>query len=60
MKRLRLSAICVALMLVFLVPSAQASPGNARLTNDNSSYVSDYTLVTGNAYTDAVLTACSF
>ena len=59
MKRLRLSAIGAALMLVFLVPSAQASPGNARLTNDNSSYVSDYTLVTGNAYTDTVLTACS-
>jgi hypothetical protein len=41
------------------IPSAEAGPANARLTNDNSSYVSDYTLVTGQPYTDAVLTACS-
>jgi hypothetical protein len=37
---------------------------NARLTNDDpalplSGYTSDYTLVTGTSYTDAVLTACS-
>src|ERR671936_2718784 len=41
------------------IPSAKAGPANTRLTNDNSSYVSDYTLVTGNAYTDDVLTTCS-
>jgi hypothetical protein len=39
-------------------------PNNARLTNDDpalplSGYTSDYTLVTGTPYTDAVLAACS-
>jgi hypothetical protein len=47
------------LALVCVVPTAQAGPANARLTNDNSSYVSDYTLVTGQPYSDDVLTACS-
>src|SRR5439155_3139167 len=42
----------------------QATPANARLTNDDpalpgAGYVSDYTLVTGNPYTDDVLTTCS-
>ena len=30
-----------------------------RLTNDNTAYVSDFTLVTGQPYTDAMLTNCS-
>src|SRR5213082_3233361 len=37
-------------------------PPNTRLTNDDpslSGYTSDYTLVTGTPYTDAVLSACS-
>src|SRR5213082_1669428 len=37
-------------------------PPNTRLTNDDpslSGYTSDYTMVTGAPYTDAVLTACS-
>jgi hypothetical protein len=59
MRRLRRFVIATSLALVCVVPAAQASPANARLTNDNSSYVSDYTLVTGQPYTDAVLTACS-
>jgi hypothetical protein len=59
MRRLRGLVIAVALALLCLVPAAQASPANARLTNDNVSYVSDYTLVTGQPYTDDVLTACS-
>jgi hypothetical protein len=59
MSKLRGFAITAALALVCLVPSAQAGPANVRLTNDNSSYVSDYTLVTGQPYTDDVLTACS-
>ena len=55
----------VALALVSLtvaLPAAQALPANARLTNDdgsNGGYISDYTMVTGAPYTDAVLTACS-
>src|SRR5205809_643525 len=55
----------VALALVSLtaaLPAAQALPANARLTNDdgsNGGYISDYTMVAGAPYTDAVLTACS-
>src|SRR6266496_1773190 len=51
-----------ALVCVVAVPGGQATPANARLTNDDpalSGYVSDYTLVTGNPYTDDVLTTCS-
>jgi hypothetical protein len=61
MGKRRAFAVAALLASVCLVgvPAAQASPANARLTNDNSSYVSDYTLVTGLPYTDAVLTACS-
>src|SRR5919201_7023828 len=59
MRTLQGLAIAGALALVCLVPAAQASPANARLTNDNSNYVSDYTLVTGQPYTDDVLTTCS-
>jgi hypothetical protein len=59
MRKLQGFAIAVALALVCVAPAAQASPANARLTNDNSSYISDYTLVTGQPYTDDVLTACS-
>jgi hypothetical protein len=39
-----------------------AAQGDVRLTNDNGAnggYVSDYTLVTGQPYTDDVLAACS-
>src|SRR5438552_1346563 len=44
------------------IPAAQATGANVRLTNDDpslSGYTSDYTLVTGTPYTDAVLSACS-
>src|ERR671937_2988665 len=54
-----LGATVFALLCVVAVPAAQAGPANARLSNDNSGYVSDYTLVTGTPYTDPVLTACS-
>src|SRR5438094_495905 len=52
------------LVCVVAVPGGQATPANARLTNDDpalpgAGYVSDYTLVTGNPYTDDVLTTCS-
>jgi hypothetical protein len=58
--KLRTVAFAVALAMVCLVPAAQANPANARLTNDNGGgYVSDYTLVTGQPYTDPVLSACS-
>ncbi len=54
--------VAFALLCVMGVPAAQAGPANVRLTHDdgsNGGYVSDYTLVTGNPYTDDVLTACS-
>jgi hypothetical protein len=56
--------VALALACVVAVPGGQASPANVRLTNDDPAlpgggYVSDYTLVTGNAYTDDVLTTCS-
>src|SRR5919201_708790 len=57
-----LTLLGLALVCVVVVPGGQATPANARLTNDNSAgggYVSDYTLVTGNPYTDDVLTTCS-
>jgi hypothetical protein len=42
------------------IASFKPDPPNTRLTNDNGGgYISDYTLVTGTPYTDAVLTACS-
>src|SRR6266571_2668235 len=56
------TAAALVFVCVIAIPAAQASPGNARLTNDDpalSGYVSDYTLVTGNPYTDDVLAACS-
>ena len=47
----------------FALLAAAAAPAvaqNVRLTNDTGGgYVSTYTLATGNAYTDAVLTECS-
>ena len=50
-------AIALALGLVISV-AAHAAPTNVRLTNDNDGYVSNYTMVTGNAYSDEVLDAC--
>jgi hypothetical protein len=49
----------VSVLLTVAIPAAQAAPPNVRLTNDNSAYVSGYTLATGIPYTDDVLTACS-
>jgi hypothetical protein len=59
MRTLQGFVLVASLALICLVPAAQAGPANARLSNDNSAYVSDYTLVTGSPYTDDVLTACS-
>src|SRR5438093_1721222 len=54
--------IVVVFATMMGVPAAQATGANVRLTNDDpslSGYTSDYTLVTGTPYTDAVLSACS-
>src|SRR6266480_4546267 len=54
--------IVVVVATMMGIPAAQAVGANVRLTNDDpslSGYTSDYTLVTGTPYTDAVLSACS-
>src|SRR5205814_9415778 len=61
---LRIPAVValIAADVVSAIASFNADPPNARLTNDNGAnggYVSDYALVTGQPYTDDVLTACS-
>jgi hypothetical protein len=59
MRKLGGLAFVLSLALAFFVTAAGAGPANARLSNDiGGGYVSDYTLVTGQAYTDDVLTAC--
>src|SRR6266550_589183 len=58
-RRRFLAATALSLLCLVAVPAAQAGPANARLSNDNAAYLSDYTLVTGVPYTDDVLTACS-
>src|SRR3954467_5903757 len=59
MQRL-LSAAVLAVGLVLVASAAAGSPGaDRRLTNDATGYVSEYTLATGNPYTDDVLNECS-
>src|SRR5436309_13905942 len=57
----RLATVGVLAAALFAVGVAGAStPGtDARLTNDNSAYVSSYTLATGTPYTDQTLAECS-
>jgi hypothetical protein len=57
-----LTLFVFAVVCVVAVPGGQATPANVRLTNDDPAlpgYVSNYTMVTGNPYTDDVLTTCS-
>src|SRR3989442_7612603 len=52
----------IAAAVVSAIASFNPDPPNTRLTNDNGAnggYVSDFTLVTGQPYTDNVLQACS-
>jgi hypothetical protein len=61
MRRL-VTLTALAVGCVVSIPAAHAVGADVRLTNDDPAlggYVSDYTLVTGNPYTDDVLTACS-
>src|ERR1044071_10439442 len=62
--RLRIAAAVtlMAAAMVSAIASFKPDPPNTRLTNDNGAnggYVSDYTLVTRQPYTDDVLQACS-
>jgi hypothetical protein len=59
--RIPAAATLIAAAGFSAIASFKADP-ERRLTNDdgtNGGYISDYTLVTGNTYTDDVLTACS-
>src|SRR5205823_14625036 len=54
--------LIAAAVVIGGIASAFNPDPERRLTNDegtNGGYISDYTLVTGLPYTDAVLTACS-
>ncbi|MFL6130276.1 MAG: sialidase family protein [Mycobacteriales bacterium] len=61
--RLGLTALAAASLLLTAVPALASTPGaDVRLSNDapgTSGYVSNYTAVTGQPYTDATLTECS-
>ena len=67
-RRIVLAGFAAVTMAAALLPlgAAASVPGaDVRLTNDHTAavaadgYVSNYTAVTGNAYTDATLTECS-
>src|ERR1051325_5269304 len=53
---MRVQKCYAAAVLAFAVAAAH---GETRLTNDNSAYLSSYTLATGIPYSDAVLDECS-
>src|SRR5260370_6583431 len=63
--RIPIAVTLIAAAVVSAIASFKPDPpppSNSRLTNDNGAnggYVSDFTFVTGQAYTDALLTACS-
>src|SRR5512132_3281565 len=60
--RIATAVTLIAAAVVSAIASFKPDPPNTRLTNDNGAnggYVSDYTLVTGQPYTDDVLQACS-
>ena len=51
--------IAAGIAVTLTSTAAAAAPDNVRLTNDtNGGYVSDYTMVTGQPYTDATLSEC--
>ena len=60
--RITVAGTLIAAAMVSAIASFQPAAPNTRLTNDNGAnggYVSDYTLATGNPYTDATLQECS-
>src|SRR5438552_16283161 len=60
MRRLAIVSVLAAAALFAVGIAGASTPGaDARLTNDNSAYVSDYTLATGIPHTDQTLNECS-
>jgi hypothetical protein len=59
-RRFAIVGVLAASMLIAVGIAGASTPGtDARLTNDNSQYVSNYTLATGVPYTDQTLQECS-
>jgi len=58
-RRFALVAVLAAALIAVGIAGASTPGADVRLTNDNSGYVSNYTLATGIAYTDATLAECS-
>src|SRR5881394_2026927 len=60
MRRLAIVGVLAAAALFAVGIAGASTPGaDARLTNDNAGYVSDYTLATGIPYTDQTLNECT-
>jgi hypothetical protein len=60
MRRFTIVGVLTVTMLVLVSMAGASTPGaDVRLSNDNSSYVSNYTLATGVPYTDQTLNECS-
>src|SRR6266516_6619562 len=60
MRRCTSVGVLTVTMLVLVSMAGASTPGgDVRLSNDNSSYVSNYTLATGVPYTDQTLNECS-
>src|SRR5438093_9337221 len=60
MRRFTTVGVLTVTMLVLVSMAGASTPGgDVRLSNDNSSYVSNFTLATGVPYTDQTLNECS-
>jgi hypothetical protein len=59
MKRLAIAGVLAVGLFAVGLAGASTPGTDVRLTNDNTAYVSAYTLATGNVYTDQTLTECS-
>jgi hypothetical protein len=53
------AVLAVAMLIAVGIAGASAPGADVRLSNDNSAYVSNYTLATGTPYTDQTLQECS-
>ena len=59
MRRFALAGVLAVALIAVGIAGASTPGADVRLTNDNSSYVSAYTLATGTPYTDQTLQECS-
>ena len=59
MRRLAIVGVLAAALFAVGVAGASTPGTDVRLTNDDTAYVSNYTLATGIAYTDQTLAECS-